>query len=131
VLNKCVFGFKGAVQDAPLDPNNPPADWVDYRKIGAGVDAVLVIPALGITIKHFVELASAEDTSERTVAILDESSYMATYIARVLYTLVVSGLLDSNPEAKFGVAAAMGISEIVHGGIQLAEAAVGGWDMPG
>jgi hypothetical protein len=56
---------------------------------------------------------------------------MATYIARILYTLVVSGLLDSNPEAKFGVAAVMGVSEIVHGGIQLAEAAVGGWDMPG
>lgn len=131
LLNKCVFGLKGALQEAPDDPRNPPADWVDYRRIGAAVDAVLVIPALGITIKHFVELAGAEDTTERTVAILDEASYLGTYIARVLYTLVVSGALDASPDAKYGVAAAMGISQIVHGGIQLVEAAVGGWDMPG
>jgi hypothetical protein len=118
VCNKGLVGLAGYKQ-AEDDPS-------DYRAVGAGIDAVLVIPALVITCLHFVNLAGKPAGTVRTVAILDETSFMATYAGRVLYTLVVSGALDSNEEAKIGVAAAMGVTSVVHGALQLAEAAVEG-----
>ena len=118
LVNKALFGLAGYKQ-AEDDP-------ADYRKVSAIIDAVLVIPALTITSLHFVDLAGKPAGNERTIAILDESSFMATYVARVLYTLVVGGALDSNEEAKIAVAATMGVTQIVHGAIQFAEAAVEG-----
>ena len=131
VFNKCVFGLKGALQDAPARPQESPRGLGRLSQDRSRCRRGAGHPRAG---HHDQALRGAGERGghhRRTVAILDESSYMATYIARILYTLVVSGLLDSNPEAKYGVAAVMGVSEIVHGGIQLAEAAVGGWDMPG
>jgi hypothetical protein len=51
---------------------------------------------------------------------------MATYVARVLYTLVVTGVLDSNEEAKFGVATGMAFAQVVHGALQFTETAMEG-----
>jgi hypothetical protein len=41
----------------------------------------------------------------------------------VRHTLIVTGAVGQNPEVKAGVAAAMGIASIVHGGIQFTVAA--------
>lgn len=115
--NKIIFGLLGLKQD--VDPT-------DYRAVSAGVDAVLVLPALIITCVHFNQLSGKDAGDERSIAILDETSFMATYVGRVLYTLVVTGVFDSNEEVKAGVAAAMGVTQVIHGVLQFTEAAIEG-----
>lgn len=96
---------------------------VDTRAWSAGIDAVLVIPALAITIVHFVELADDPAGKDRSMAILDEVSYLSTYVGRVLYTLIVTGAVGEDPEVKAGVATAMAITSVIHGAIQFGVAA--------
>lgn len=112
LLNKVVWGIAGAL-------GNPTA-----RASGAKWDAVLVIPSLVITCIHFSQLAQKPAGKERSIAIIDETSFMTTYVARVLYTLVVTGVLDGDEEVKLGVAATMGVLQIVHGSLQFGESAV-------
>ncbi|HET9648409.1 MAG TPA: hypothetical protein VFP34_09280, partial [Microlunatus sp.] len=102
-----------------------PGDLRDYRARGAAADAVLVIPSTVITILHFVELGGKPDDKQRTVAIMDESSSVVTYITRLLYTTIVGGLIQ-DPAAKLGLATIMGITSVIHGGIQFSVAAVEG-----
>lgn len=122
LLNKGIHGLMGYLQEEDVDPT-------DYRKRGAIIDAVLVIPALAITIVHFVELGHKAADYERAIAILDEVSFVGTYIARVLYTFVVSDVVE-DPEVEAGLVAAMAVSQCVHGGIQWVEAGVAGETMP-
>jgi hypothetical protein len=114
LLNKIVWGIMGV------------AGHKTARKWGAGIDAVLVLPSCVFTCIHFYQLSNKPEGKERTIAILDETSFMATYVARVLYTVVVTGLLDADEEVKAGVATAMGVAQVVHGALQLSEAAVEG-----
>jgi hypothetical protein len=118
-MNKAIWGFHGWVADPTKDPT-------DYRARSAAFDAVLVIPAMVITCVHLGELAKLTENKDRTMAILDETSYLATYVGRVLYTAIVNGAFDSNEEVKLGFAAAMGITSVAHGCLQLTEAAVEG-----
>jgi hypothetical protein len=118
-MNKAIWGFHGWVADPTKDPT-------DYRARSAAFDAVLVIPAMVITCVHLGELAKLIENKDRTMAILDETSYLATYVGRVLYTAIVNGAFDSNEEVKLGFAAAMGITSVAHGCLQLTEAAVEG-----
>ncbi|MES2758538.1 MAG: hypothetical protein V4693_14290 [Pseudomonadota bacterium] len=112
LLNKVVWGAAGLM-------GNPTA-----RSTGAKCDAVLVIPALVITCVHFSQLAQKPAGKMRSVAIIDETSFMATYVARVLYTLVVTGVFDADEKVKAGVATTMGVFQIVHGSLQFGESAV-------
>ena len=116
LANKIAWGAAGL--------NDKVSAKVDTRAWGAGIDAVLVIPALAITIVHFVELAEDPAGKDRTMAVMDEVSYLCTYVGRVLYTLIVTGAVGQNPEVKAGVATAMGITSIIHGAIQFSVAAV-------
>ncbi len=93
------------------------------RARGAAIDAVLVIPAFAISCVRFSQLTNKPEGKQRTVAIVDETSFMATYVSRVLYTAVVTGGLDAEEEAKAAVATAMAISQVVHGSLQLGESA--------
>ena len=115
LANKIAWGAAGF--------NDKISEKVDTRAWSAGIDAVLVIPALAITIVHFVELGEDPAGKDRTMAVLDEVSYLSTYVGRVLYTLIVTGAVGQNPEVKAGVAAAMGITSIIHGAIQFSVAA--------
>lgn len=121
VFNKCFFGMKGATQEA--------TDGTDWRKWGASFDAVMVIPAFAITVVHFVELAGKASSPARTIATLDEISYLGTYMARIIYTVVVSGLIK-DPEVNAAVATGITFSSFVHGCVQMAEAYVGATELP-
>jgi hypothetical protein len=102
-----------------------PLPSIDYRARSAIFDAVLVLPAGAMTCWHFHELAQKPAGKARTMAILDETSFMATYVARLLYTAVVNDLIK-DPKAKLGVAATMGGAQMVHAILQFSEAAVEG-----
>ena len=115
LANKIAWGAAGL--------NDKVSAKVDTRAWSAGIDAVLVIPAMAITIVHFVELADDPAGKDRTMAVMDEVSYICTYVGRVLYTLIVTGAVGQNPEVKAGVATAMGITSIIHGAIQFSVAA--------
>jgi hypothetical protein len=117
-MNKAIWGYAG--WDAE------PTDLTDYRAKSAKFDAVLVIPAMVITCVHLGELAKRTESKDRTMAILDETSYLSTYIGRVLYTAIVIGTFDGNEEVKFVVAGVMGLSSVAHGFLQITEAAVEG-----
>lgn len=112
LLNKLIWGIVGA------------AGYPRARFNGAVVDAVLVIPSLVITCIHFSQLGQKPAGKERSIAIIDETSFMSTYASRVLYTLVVTGVFDGDEEVKIGVAATMGVFQVVHGSLQFAESAV-------
>lgn len=115
-MNKAIWGYAG--WDAE------PTDLTDYRAKSAKFDAVLVIPAMVITCIHLGELAKRTESKDRTMAILDETSYLSTYLGRVLYTAIVIGTFDGNEEVKFVVAGVMGLSSVAHGFLQITEAAV-------
>ena len=115
LLNKISWGAAGL--------NDKISAKVDTRAWSAGIDAVLVIPALAITIVHFVELGDDPAGKDRSMAILDEVSYLSTYVGRVLYTLIVTGAVGEDPEVKAGVATAMAITSVIHGAIQFGVAA--------
>lgn len=115
LLNKIAWGAAGL--------NDKVSAKVDTRAWSAGIDAVLVIPALAITIVHFVELADDPAGKDRSMAILDEVSYLSTYVGRVLYTLIVTGAVGEDREVKAGVATAMAITSVIHGAIQFGVAA--------
>ena len=65
--------------------------------MSAGIDAVLAIPALAITIVHFVELGDDPAGKDRTMAVLDEVTYFSTYVGRVRYTLIVTRRGGADP----------------------------------
>jgi hypothetical protein len=112
LLNKGVWGLRGLMADPTARAN------------GAKLDAVLVIPALVISCIHFSQLAQKPAGKQRSIAIMDETSFMSTYVSRVLYTLLVNGVFDADEEVKIGVAATMGVFQIVHGSLQFGESAV-------
>jgi hypothetical protein len=92
----------------------------DGRGIGAIVDAVLVIPSLFGTCWHFYELSSEADSAARSSAIVDETSFIAAYSARVSYAVAVN--TEGVPQAvAIGV---MAVSDVLFGGMQIAESLI-------
>jgi len=91
----------------------------DPRAIGAVLDAILVIPAVTVTGWHLYELSRRPESKERTIAILDEVSFVATYAARLLYTGAVTVAVN-NLYALVPLA----VAQLAHGGLQFAEAGV-------
>jgi len=91
----------------------------DARGVGAVVDAVLVLPALACSCWHFYELAEAKSSSSRTAGILDESSNVAAYFARVSYAVAV----NTEAEVKAAAIVALVVADLTYGGLQVAEVA--------
>jgi hypothetical protein len=95
----------------------------DYRGVGAIVDAVLVIPALFVTIWHFVELGKKPVALPRDLQITYEVSNITSYISRISYAVAV----NSPPEdpvtlaVKEGAAALVGVMNICCGGLLAGE----------
>lgn len=89
------------------------------RATGAIFDAVLIVPACVCTVYHFVELSSKTAEKAKTDAIIDEVSKLASYIARMSYTLAVN---DRNPESKTVEIVVMDIANVTCAGLQTAEA---------
>jgi hypothetical protein len=89
----------------------------DYRGIGAIVDAFLVIPALFVTIWHFVELAKKPVAVPRDLQITYEVSNITSYISRISYAVAVNSPSEDpvTLALKEGAAALVGILNICCG----------------
>lgn len=107
---------------------------VDGRGVGAVVDAVLAFPALICTCWHFYELSQDPAGHTRSVAIVEETSNMTSYIARVSYAVAVNLKPEDDPDpdsaaaleaAKKTAIVVMAVSDVCYGGLQIAEAVMG------
>lgn len=94
----------------------------DGRATGAIVNSILVIPALFCTGWHFYELAEKTPSGhEKTDAILEETSNLASYISRVSYALAVN---DKDEESRLIIIGIMAVANLAYAGLQTAEAVV-------
>lgn len=91
----------------------------DGRALGAVVNTVLIVPALGCTLFHFIEMA-IEDKPDKTLveSILEESSNITSYITRASYCYAVN-LQD--PVDKVASIAIMSVANLISSGLQTAE----------
>jgi hypothetical protein len=93
----------------------------DGRATGAIINAVLVLPAYVCTVWHFCELSEKASGKTRSDAIIEETSNLTSYIARLGYAFAVN---DEDPESKAIEIAIMEVGIIVTAGLQVAEGAV-------
>lgn len=97
-------------------------EFDDNRAVGAAFDAILVIPASLCTICHVLELCEAERSHARTLAILEETSNVTGYIARVTYLFAVT---DKEPNSKAVAIGVMAGAEVIGAGLQMAQLVMG------
>lgn len=122
----CKIGFAGPVQKKLGAGKLKFMAVADPRKIASMVDAVLVLPALICTCWHLGELAGVEASTERTVAILEETSNITAYVSRIAYTAAIWTPEDDEVSAAIKAAetAVMAIANIAYAGLQVAEVIV-------
>ena len=89
------------------------------KQIGSGFDAVIAVVALVPTCYHFYELSQSEASKERNEAIIDSTSNVCNYLARV--TGFAAQMVEV-PKVKLILAAVQGGLIVGYGGLQMAEA---------
>lgn len=114
------IGLSAKAQE-PLTAAFPKLAVFDGRGFGAIVDAVLTFPALAVTIWHFVELGGKPSSGKRSIAIIEETSSVMSYIARITYAVAVN---TREPETRAALVGVMAVADVCTGGLQIAEAAV-------
>jgi len=95
----------------------------DGRATGAIVNSILVLPALFCSCWHFYELSREDTSATRSVAIINETGNMTSYISRLSYTVAVN---VNEPEVKAISIGVLTAANICTGGLQMASAIVGG-----
>ncbi|BDT90370.1 hypothetical protein IFM12275_03460 [Nocardia sputorum] len=90
----------------------------DGRGVGAVVDAVLTLPALTCTIWHLSELAGKPAGGNRSIAIIDETSQLTSYISRISYAFAVN---DDDPDSRAAFVTSLAVANVCTGGLQMAE----------
>lgn len=95
----------------------------DGRATGAVVNSILVLPALFCSCWHFYELSNEKESAARSVAIINETGNMTSYISRLSYTVAVN---VKEPKVKAVSIGVMTAANICTGGLQMASAIVGG-----
>jgi hypothetical protein len=99
----------------------------DRRGVGAFVDALMVLPALFVSIAHFVELGRKPAAIPRSAAIIHEVSNLTSYISRIGYAVAVNA---QGPVKAVG-AGALAIADLCSAGLLIAEVAVSyNWRFP-
>lgn len=93
----------------------------DGRATGAIIDAILAIPALVCTAWHFNELSGESANSERSQAIVEETSNLTSYISREQYAIAVN---MEDPASKVIPIGIMVGSQICYAGLQLGDALI-------
>jgi hypothetical protein len=101
------------------DPGETAALGETLKKVGSAFDASIAIIALVPTCYHFFELSKQESKKERTEAIIDETSNVCNYLARITGFAVQ---MVEAPQPKLVLAAVQGGLIIAYGGLQMAEA---------
>lgn len=89
----------------------------DVRPTGALIDALLTVPQCIGTVSHFVELASDPAGTDRSIAIIDETSNVVSYITRIIYAAIV---ISKDEELAIGYV----VSSVCYSGLQIAEASL-------
>ncbi|KAJ9425847.1 hypothetical protein QL093DRAFT_2575440 [Fusarium oxysporum] len=102
VLFKCIFS--GPAQNYFNNKNLKFLQAADTRKIAAVFDMVVVAPNFFCIFYHFDEIREKPVSTDRTIAIVEETARMMTCFARVSYTVAV---LAPNPVAKVVAATSM------------------------
>ncbi len=93
----------------------------DGRGVGSIIDGVLTLPALIVTVWHFVELAGKPESGKRSIAIIDETGSLTSYISRISYAFAVN---DKDPDSRAVAVGILAVMNVCTGGLQIAEAAV-------
>ena len=93
----------------------------DGRATGAIVNAILILPALACSCYHFYEISQKEANTERSIAIIDETSNLTSYISRFCYAIAVNTFEPVTETVSVGV---MTVSTICTAGLQIASAAI-------
>ncbi|KAH7229825.1 hypothetical protein BKA60DRAFT_628384 [Fusarium oxysporum] len=108
VLFKCIFS--GPAQNYFNNKNLKFLQAADTRKIAAVFDMVVVAPNFFCIFYHFDEIREKPVSTDRTIAIVEETARMMTCFARVSYTVAV---LAPNPVAKVVAATSMSACHVV------------------
>ncbi|UPZ36411.1 hypothetical protein MUB18_20185 [Sphingobacterium sp. PCS056] len=95
----------------------------DGRATGAIVNSILILPALFCSCWHFYELAQEKESATRSVAIINETSNMTSYISRLSYAVAVN---VKDPEVKAVSIGVLVVANICTSGLQTASAIVNG-----
>lgn len=99
----------------------------DRRGVGAFVDALMVLPALFVSIWHFVELGRKPEAIPRSAAIIHEVSNLTSCISRIGYAVAV----NAQGPVKAAGAVALAIADICTAGLLIGEAVVSySWRFP-
>lgn len=93
----------------------------DSRATGAIIDACLTIPALIGTVWHYAELSNDSASSERSQAIIEETSNIMSYLSREQYAIAVN---SEDPETKAITIGIMIGSFVCYSGLQLGDALI-------
>ncbi|EXA33335.1 hypothetical protein FOQG_12835 [Fusarium oxysporum f. sp. raphani 54005] len=108
VLFKCIFS--GPAQNYFNNKKFKFLQAADTRKIAAVFDMVVVAPNFFCIFYHFDELREKPVSTDRTIAIVEETARMMTCFARVSYTVAV---LAPNPVAKAVAVTSMSACHVV------------------
>ncbi|WP_312334516.1 hypothetical protein [Sphingobacterium sp.] len=95
----------------------------DGRATGAIVNSILILPALFCSCWHFYELSKENESATRSVAIINETSNMTSYISRLSYAVAVN---VKDPEVKAVSIGVLVVANICTSGLQTASAIVNG-----
>jgi len=116
---KLLFGGWGvAVEKAANDPEGDRAFLDQLRIAGAVVDVILMLPALAVSIKHFVELGKIPASGKRSIAIVNEVGNLTGYVGRIAYLGAAS--TEGVPKGVFvGIMAG---ATVCTGGLLIADA---------
>ena len=99
----------------------------DRRGVGAFVDALMVLPALFVSIWHFVELGRKPEAIPRSAALIHEVSNLTSCISRIGYAVAV----NAQGPVKAAGAVALTIADICTAGLLIGEAVVSySWRFP-
>ena len=93
----------------------------DWRAVGAFNDALIVIPQLLCSTWRFGELSHRPESSDRTIAIINEVSKAVNYVSRISYAVAVN---TRNPEAKTAPILVMAISNGVVAVLQVVQVVI-------
>ncbi|MFA0963552.1 hypothetical protein AB9P05_17240 [Roseivirga sp. BDSF3-8] len=95
----------------------------DRRAVGAVVGSVISMLSMTCSIWHFVELSSAEESNDKTAAILEETTNLVDDVKNLCYAIAVN---DPEPTTKTVAIGVMATACVVNFGLYTAVASVEG-----
>lgn len=94
----------------------------DGRGTKSIISAILCIPALAVSSYHFFELSKIPASKSRSNAIIEETSCLTNYIAKIAYAVAVN---TEEPLTKTIAIASFSTSTVVTSGLHIAESIIG------